>query len=65
MLATVVLMAAPAAPLIMAKATAWSITIVGSHAETKGAARNDRDPIANPIAPKIASAIVLPILTHC
>ncbi len=61
----VVLIAAPAAPLIMAKATAWSITIVGSQVATKGAARNDRDPIANPIAPKIASAVALPILTHC
>jgi hypothetical protein len=65
MLTMVVLIAAPAAPLIMANATAWSITIVGNQVASKGAARNERDPIANPIAPKIASANVLPIYYHC
>jgi len=65
MLTTVVLIAAPAAPLTSAKATAWSMTIVGNQLARRGAARNDRDPIANPIAPKIASAIVLPMFTHC
>jgi len=60
-----VLIAAPAAPLIMAKATPWSMTIVGNQVVSKGAAKNERDPIANPIAPKIVSAIALPILTHC
>ena len=65
MLTTVVLIAAPAAPLTNAKATAWSMTIVGNQLARRGAARNDRDPIANPIAPKIASAIVLPMFTHC
>ena len=69
MLATVVLIAAPAAPLIRANAAAWSMTIVGNQADSRGAARNERDPIANPIVPKIANPIVLLILltvdSHC
>jgi len=65
MLTTVVLIAAPAAPLMVAKAKAWSITIVGSQFASKGAARNDRNPIANPIVPKIASTGILAIFSHC
>lgn len=65
MLTRVVLIAAPAAPLTVAKANAWSITIVGTQFATRGAAINDRNPITNPIDPKIASAIVLPMFTHC
>jgi len=65
MLTTVVLIAAPAAPLMVAKAKAWSITIVGSQFASKGAARNDRNPIANPIVPNIASTGILAIFSHC
>lgn len=65
MLTTVVLIAAPAAPLTVAKAKAWSMTIVGSQFAIKGAARNVRNPIANPIVPKIASTDILAILYHC
>lgn len=65
MLTTVVLIAAPAAPLTVAKAKAWSMTMVGSQLAIKGAARNDRNPIANPIVPKIASTGILAILYHC
>lgn len=66
MLTTAVLIAAPAAPLMVAKAMAWSITIVGIQLATAGAARNDRNPIANPIAPKIVSAkILVAIFSHC
>lgn len=59
MLTTVVLMPAPAAPLIVAKTMAWSIIMVGSHAAISGEARNARNPIANPIVPNIASTVVL------
>ncbi|OLC25732.1 MAG: hypothetical protein AUJ08_01920 [Thaumarchaeota archaeon 13_1_40CM_3_50_5] len=65
MLTTVVLIAAPAAPLMVAKAKAWSTTIVGNQFAIKGAVRNVRNPIANPIVPKIASTDILAILSHC
>ncbi len=65
MLTIVVLIAAPAAPLTVAKAKAWSMTIVGIQFAIKGAARNDRNPIENPIAPKIASTGILAIFSHC
>jgi len=65
MLTTVVLIAAPAAPLTVAKAKAWSMTIVGSQFASKGAARNVRNPIANPTVPKIASMGILAIYYHC
>ena len=59
MLTTVVLIPAPAAPLIVAKTMAWSTIIVGSQAAINGEARNARNPIANPTVPKIASIVVL------
>lgn len=70
MLTAVVLIAAPAAPLTMAKTTLLSIASWGSMAAnasaTEGDARNARNPIANPIDPKIASTAVLDAMfSHC
>ncbi len=59
MLTNVVLMPAPAAPLMVANTKASSSTIVGSHAAIRGDARNVRNPIRNPTAPKIASTDTL------
>ena len=64
---TLVLIAAPDTPLMSAKTTFASICrMVANACATVGDARNARNPIANPIAPKIASIPVLDtILHHC
>ena len=63
---TLVLMAAPATPLIRAKTMlASTCRIVANAPATVGDAKNAKNPIANPIAPKIASIPVLDtILNH-
>ena len=68
---TLVLIAAPATPLMSAKTTlASTCRRVANAFATVGDARNARNPIANPIAPKIASIPVLDtifssLLTFC
>ena len=64
---TLVLMAAPATPLTKAKTMLASTCRMDANAfATVGDAKNARNPIANPIAPKIASIPVLDtILHHC
>jgi hypothetical protein len=64
---TLVLMAAPATPLTRAKTMfASTCRIVANASATVGDAKNARNPIANPIAPKTASIPVLDtILHHC
>ena len=64
---TLVLMAAPATPLIRAKTMlASTCRMVDNACATVGDAKNAKNPIANPIAPKIASIPVLDtILHHC
>lgn len=64
---TLVLMAAPATPLIRAKTMlASTCRMVDNACATVGDAKNTKNPIANPIAPKIASIPVLDtILHHC
>ena len=64
---TLVLMAAPATPLIRAKTMlASTCRIVDNACATVGDAKNAKNPMANPIAPKIASIPVLDsILHHC
>ena len=62
---TLVLMAAPATPLIKANTTlASTCRIVDNACATVGDAKNATNPIANPIAPKIASIPVLDIILH-
>jgi hypothetical protein len=60
-------MAAPATPLIRAKTMLASTCRMRDNAcATVGDAKNAKNPIANPIAPKIASIPVLDtILHHC
>jgi hypothetical protein len=60
-------MAAPATPLIRANTMlASTCRMVANALATDGDAKNARNPIANPIAPKIASIPVLvTILHHC
>jgi hypothetical protein len=62
-----VLIVAPATPLIRAKAIlASTCRMVANALATVGDARNARNPMANPIAPKIANIPVLDtILHHC
>jgi len=64
---TLVLMAAPATPLTNAKTMlASTCRIVDNAWATVGEAKNAKNPIANPTAPKIASIPVLDtILHHC
>ena len=64
---TLVLMAAPATPLIRAKTVfASTCRMVDKACATVGDAMNARNPITNPIAPKIASIPVRDtILHHC
>ena len=61
------LIAAPATPLIRAKTTlASTCKMVANACATVGDAKNAKNPIANPTAPKIASIPVLDtILHHC
>jgi hypothetical protein len=62
---TVVLMVAPATPLIRAKTMLASTGRIAANAlATVGDAKNARNPIANPIAPKIASIPVLDTILH-
>ncbi|MDQ4102010.1 MAG: hypothetical protein M3115_07490 [Thermoproteota archaeon] len=62
---TLVLMAAPATPLIKANTTlASTCKMVDNACATVGDAKNAKNPIANPIAPKIASIPVLDIILH-
>ena len=57
---TVVLMVAPATPLIRAKTILASTgRMAANMLITVGDAKNARNPIVNPIAPKIASITVL------
>ena len=64
-LITVVLMVAPATPLIRAKTMLASTGSIAANAlATVGDAKNARNPIANPIAPKIASIPVLDTILH-
>ena len=58
-------MVAPATPLISAKTTLASIGRKAANAlATAGDAKNTINPIANPIAPKIASIAVLDAILH-
>jgi hypothetical protein len=58
-------MVAPATPLIRAKTMLGSIGRMAANAlATVGDAKNARNPIANPIAPKIASSPVLDAILH-
>ena len=63
MLTVAVLMAAPAAPVIVAKTmflstNSWGSMLANAFA-ISGDARNARNPIANPTVPKIANTAVL------
>jgi hypothetical protein len=58
-------MVAPATPLIRAKTMLASTGRIAANAlATVGDAKNARNPIANPIAPKIASIPVLDTILH-
>jgi hypothetical protein len=58
-------MVAPATPLISAKTTLASTGRIAANAlATAGDAKNAINPIANPIAPKIAIIAVLDAILH-
>jgi len=58
-------MVAPATPLIRAKTMLASTGRIAANAlATAGDAKKARNPIANPIAPKIASIPVLDTILH-
>ena len=62
---TLVLMAAPATPLIKAKTVLASTCKMADNAcATAGDAKNARNPTANPTAPKIASIPVRDTISH-